>query len=115
MARQFGSVVPDHKQKRTYWAIMCTVDGRQHKLRGYRTLKGRLLRFPDEDSAHTALEEIRADLRRGIEPIQCIAEFLPLGTPRTLFESRYVTFCKARSADRAVPLSRQRKIELWGT
>ena len=114
MARRFGSIIADRKQSGTYWVILCNVEGRQYKLRGYRTLKNRLLRFHDEEAADVALQEIRADIRRGVEPLQAIAEFLPLGTPRTLLETHYITFCKAKAKDRSVPLSRQRITELWG-
>ena len=106
MARTFGEVCFDHKHNATYWYINVNLDGKRHRLRGYRTLKGRLLRFPDEAAAKLALEEIRSDIRHGVDPIQAISEFLPLGAPQTLFERHYVDFCKARASDRSVPLSR---------
>jgi integrase len=114
MAREFGSIICDRKRNGTYWCILCAVEGRQYKLRGYRTSKGRLLRFPDEAAADEALQEIRADIRKGAEPAEAVAEFLPLGTPRTLFENHYIKFCKARATDPSVKLSRQRITEFWG-
>jgi integrase len=114
MARRFGEVCFDRKHNATYWYINVNLDGKRHRLRGYRTLKGRLLRFPDETAARQALEEIRSDIRHGIEPAEAITEFLPFGTPQTLFEKHYIDFCKARARDRSVSLSRQRVTELWG-
>jgi integrase len=114
MAREFGAVGCDRKGAGSYWFIDCTVDGTRYKLRGYRTTKGRLLKFHDEQEANEALGEIRAELRKGIDPACAISEFLPLGTPRTLFEHHYEQFCRAKQADRTVPLSRQRIKHLWG-
>jgi site-specific recombinase XerD len=114
MAREFGEVCCDRKARAVYWFIGCTVDGTRYKLRGYRTVKGRLLRFPNEKAAKEALDEIRSDLRHGMDPLQAISEFLPFGAPKTLFEHHYKIFCKAKATDQSVPLSRQRIVELWG-
>jgi integrase len=73
-----------------------------------------LLRFPSEGEASEALGEIRSEIRKGVDPIQAISEFLPLGAPQTLLEHHYVAFCKAKATNLSVPLSRQRIIELWG-
>lgn len=114
MAKEFGNVRCDRKASANYWYIDCVVDKQRYRLRGYRTLKGRLIRFPDEKAAAEALDEIRSDLRHGMEPMRSIAEFLPLGAAKTLFEHHYMRFCDAREADLLVPLSRSRIANLKG-
>jgi integrase len=115
MARSFGKVFCDRKHGRAYWGIDVTIEGERYKLRGYRTQKkGRLIRFPDEHSARDALEEARADIRKGIDPLQALSELLPPAAVQGRFEDRYTAFCEARESDRINPISEQRIKHLWG-
>ena len=97
-----------------YWLIDCMAGGQRYKLRGWRTTRGKLLRFRTKKEATDALDQVRVDLRGGSEPIRAIAEFLPLGAPRTLFEHHYEKFCRARAKDKANPISGSRAAALIG-
>ena len=94
--------------------ILCAVDGRRYRLRGYQTRSGKLVPFQDESAAREALGEIRSDIRRGIDPLQAITDFLPLGATHSSVEHHYKVFCKAKATDPSVKLSRQRITHLWG-
>jgi integrase len=94
--------------------ILCVVDGRRYRLRGYQTRSGKLVPFQDESAAREALGEIRSDIRRGVDPLQAITDFLPLGATHSTVEHHYKAFCKAKASDPSVKLSRQRIIHLWG-
>lgn len=114
MAQGFGSLYCDRKASGVWWCIECWIEKKRYRLRGFRTLSGRLVPFPSEAAAKQALEEIRADLRHGSDALQAIADFLPLGATHSSVEHHYKIFCRARASDPAVKLSRQRIIELWG-
>jgi len=94
--------------------ILCAVERRRYRLRGYQTRSGKLVPFQDESAAREALGEIRSDIRRGVDPLQAITDFLPLGATHTSVEHHYKLFCKAKATDPSVKLSRQRIIHLWG-
>lgn len=114
MAQGFGSLYRDKKASGTWWVIECWIEKKRYRLRGFRTRSGRLVPFPTEKAARQALDEIRADLRHGLDALTAIADFLPLGATHSSFEHHYKAFCKAKASDPSVRLSRQRKIELWG-
>lgn len=98
MARHFGTVGCQRKGGRVYWFVDCRVDGKRLKLRGF-DLRGRWVLFADEAAARAALEEIRADLRRGLTELQAVGDFLPTGNPDSWFVSHWRRFLTAREAE----------------
>jgi integrase len=118
MARAFGSVEVENPGGRAYPLIYCRIDGRRYRLRGYQTKGGKRILFRDVAQAQEALEEIRADIRRGLSELQAIADFLPTGAPEMLFQRHYRRFCEAKTRQgrkgRGRQLSEKRVDELRG-
>ena len=114
MAQQFGSLYRDRKASGTWWVIECWIEKKRHRLRGFRTISGRLVKFPSRTEAQRALTHIRSDVGRGSDPLTAIADFLPLGATHSSVEHHYREFCKARASDPSVKLSRQRITHFWG-
>ena len=114
MAQQFGSIYRDSKASGTWWVIECWIEKKRYRLRGFRTISGRLVKFSTRKHAKEALDQIRSDLRGGSDKLQAIVDFLPYGTTHSSVEEHYIAFCKARASDPAVKLSRARISEFWG-
>jgi integrase len=119
VARQIGHVVCDRRSDgAVYWLIDPRIGGRRYRLRGLQTRGGKWIRFRDEASAEDGLEEIRADIRRGLSPLQAISDFLPMGAPETLFDRHYRRFLEAKRRQgrpgRGRQLSAKRLDELEG-
>ena len=99
MAREFGAVGPDRRPSgQVYWFIRCRIEEKIYRLRGFRTPRGKWIRFRDEGSAEEALGEIRADLRGGVAPLQAISDFLPTGCPRDAFPAPLQALLRGQGA-----------------
>jgi integrase len=114
MAQEFGSLYRDKKASGTWRVIECWIEKKRYRFRGFRTISGRLVKFRNNAEAKTALDQIRADIRHGLDPLVAIADYLPLGATHSSVEHHYKAFCKSKATDPSVKLSRQRIIHLWG-
>ena len=59
MAQGFGSLYRDRKASGTWWVIECWIKKKRYRLRGFRTISGRLVKFTSRAAAAKVLEEIR--------------------------------------------------------
>ena len=114
MAQQFGTVYRDRKASGTWWVVDCWIEKKRYRLRGFRTISGRLVKFTTRAAAQKALDEIRSDLRGGSDKLAAIVDFLPYGATHSSVEQHYKDFCKAKATDPSVKLSRARISEFWG-
>jgi integrase len=96
VAREFGRVETERVGRWVYHTIVCRIEGKRYRLRGYRTKSDKRVLFRDPEQAHEALGEIRADIRNGLSELQAIADFLPVGAPEMTFRRHYLRFVKAK-------------------